>query len=261
MCCLASVIRSPMTRIMRVGSTSRVPGSSVGLGRLRRLDACLPVSRLLGCAALHRRPHVALDDAARRPRTFYLGEVEVVLLGQAPHYRRGAEVAVRPSVSLRLGLLPLLSFGLRGGLSLGTALIAAVFFLGFLGATASGPLGHLLAFALDKGYGLAYGDVLALVSDKLGELAGVLGFELQRNLVGLDLGYGVTLGNLVTLAFEPLDEGALLHRVAHLGHNHFRQLTSPPCRAPCVPRLPPASRSGRPRAPGSARMAPEPPPR
>src|SRR5918996_254719 len=33
MCCLASVIRSPMTCIIRVGSTRLVPGSSVGSGR------------------------------------------------------------------------------------------------------------------------------------------------------------------------------------------------------------------------------------
>ena len=30
-----------------------------------------------------------------------------------------------------------------------------------------------------------------------------------------------TLGDLVTLALEPLDEGPLLHRVAHLGHYDF----------------------------------------
>jgi hypothetical protein len=125
-------------------------------------------------------------------------------------------------------------FGLCGGLGLGFAF--AALFLGFFGSAAGGPLRHLLALAGDKGYRLAHGDILALVGDELGERAGVFGFELQRHLVGLDLGYRVALGNLVTLALEPLDEGALLHRIAHLGHDHFRQLTSPPCRAPCVPR-------------------------
>src|SRR5215207_9496347 len=41
MCCLASVIRSPMTRIMRVGSTSRVPGSSVGSGSRAGWKPCI----------------------------------------------------------------------------------------------------------------------------------------------------------------------------------------------------------------------------
>src|ERR687894_232507 len=44
MCCLASVIRSPMTCIIRVGSTRLVPGSSVGSGRRAgwkpRISAC-----------------------------------------------------------------------------------------------------------------------------------------------------------------------------------------------------------------------------
>ena len=132
--------------------------------------------------------------------------------------------------------------------------------LGLFGAAAV-TLGHLLALARDKGYSLADGDVLALVGYELGEGAGVLGFELERDLVGLDLGYRVALGDLVALALEPLDEGALLHRVAHLGHDHFRHLTSPLCRAPGGPRSLPASRSGRPRAPGSARKAPGPRPR
>src|SRR5215213_2595965 len=41
MCCLASVIRSPMTRIMRVGSTSRVPGSWVGSGSRAGWKPCI----------------------------------------------------------------------------------------------------------------------------------------------------------------------------------------------------------------------------
>src|SRR5215207_3703872 len=40
MCCLASVIRSPMTRIIRVGSTSCVPGASVGSGRRAGWKPC-----------------------------------------------------------------------------------------------------------------------------------------------------------------------------------------------------------------------------
>src|SRR5918994_1790450 len=43
-------------------------------------------------------------------------------------------------------------------------------------------------------------------------------------------------GDLLALALEPLEEGALLHRVAHLGHNDFRHLTSPPRTEPDGPR-------------------------
>src|ERR671920_717703 len=48
MCCLASVIRSPMTCIIRVGSTSCVPGSSVGSGRRAGWKPC--ISACWGCA-------------------------------------------------------------------------------------------------------------------------------------------------------------------------------------------------------------------
>src|SRR5918996_4795439 len=41
MCCLASVIRSPMTCIIRVGSTRLVPGSSVGSGRRAGWKPCI----------------------------------------------------------------------------------------------------------------------------------------------------------------------------------------------------------------------------
>src|SRR5215212_3930210 len=235
----------------------------LALRRLRRLDVGLPVG-LLGATALDRRPHVALDDAARGSRAFYLGEVEVVLLRQASNYRRGAKVTVGPAVGLGLGgrLFPPGGLGLRGGLGPTAGFTVAPFFgLLALGAATGCSLRHVLALTLDKGYGPADGDVLPLVGDELGERAGVLGLQLQRNLVGLDLGYRVALGDLVTLALQPLDEGTLLHRVAHLGHDHFGHLTSPPCKAPDGPRSPPAARSGRPQAPGSARTAPGPPPR
>src|SRR5215211_3260985 len=47
MCCWASVIRSPMTCIIRVGSTSCVPGSSVGSGRRAGWKPC--ISACWGC--------------------------------------------------------------------------------------------------------------------------------------------------------------------------------------------------------------------
>src|SRR5829696_9174322 len=48
MCCLASVIRSPMTCIIRVGSTSCVPGSSVGSGMRAGWKPC--ISACWGCS-------------------------------------------------------------------------------------------------------------------------------------------------------------------------------------------------------------------
>src|SRR5829696_4748869 len=50
MCCLASVIRSPMTCIIRVGSTSCVPGSSVGSGRRAGWKPCISACWGCGCS-------------------------------------------------------------------------------------------------------------------------------------------------------------------------------------------------------------------
>src|SRR5215207_3372466 len=130
-----------------------------GLRRLRRLDVGLPVG-LLGATALDRRPHVALDDAARGSRAFYLGEVEVVLLRQPSNYRRGAEVTVGSAVGLGLGgrLLSLGGLGLRGGLGPTAGFAVAPFFgLLALGGVTGCSLRHVLALALDKCYGPADG--------------------------------------------------------------------------------------------------------
>src|SRR5215207_4684781 len=123
-----------------------------------------------------------------------------------------------------------------GGRSLGSATFFLTAHFGFFFRATLAALGDLFAFALDKCYRLADGHVLALVGDQLGERSFVLGLELHRDLVGLDLGYRVPFGDLLALALEPLEEGALLHRVAHLGHNDFRHLTSPPRTEPCGPR-------------------------
>src|SRR5215208_1197847 len=167
MCCWASVIRSPMTCIIRVGSTSCVPGSSVGSGMRAGWKPC--ISACWGCSG------AAMPSAAPSSVLW----------------------AVPPSLAAR---------------------------------------GDFLALALDKCYRLADGHSLALVSDQLCERSFVLGLELHRDFVGLDLCYGIPLRNLLALAFEPFEEGALLHRVAHLGHNDFRHLTSPPRTEPCGPR-------------------------
>ncbi len=102
------------------------PLLSIGLtvGLLRR-----PVLGPLRRAALHRGPHVALDDAARRARAVDLREVEVVLLRQPAHYRGGPELPVSPAVGLPVSLgggllLGFFLLGLRGGLGLGFAAVA-----------------------------------------------------------------------------------------------------------------------------------------
>src|SRR5829696_1093193 len=50
MCCWASVIRSPMTCIIRVGSTSCVPGSTVGSGRRAGWKPCISACSACGCS-------------------------------------------------------------------------------------------------------------------------------------------------------------------------------------------------------------------
>src|SRR5918995_1294717 len=75
MCCLASVIRSPMTCIIRVGSTRRVPGSSVGSGRRAGWKPC--ISACCGCSGAATPPAapssvlwaVPLSIAARTSRS------------------------------------------------------------------------------------------------------------------------------------------------------------------------------------------------
>src|ERR687886_1236994 len=252
-----------MTRCIRGISLISVPGAAVGSGA-GPAAAAVGLAVGLGVAPLHGGPDVPLDDAARRARALYLGEVEVVLPGQALHYGRGPEAAVGPTVLLGGRFLRSLRGGRGPGLAAPICFLAAPgLFLGPFGLLrpAVAALGDLLALALDKRYRLADGDVLPLVGHQLREGAGVLCLQLQRDLVGLDLGYRVALGDLVTLALEPLDEGALLHRVAHLGHDHFRHFTSPPCKERDGPHSLPASRSGRRPAPDSARTAQAPRPR
>src|ERR687898_230509 len=159
--------------------------------------------------------------------------------------------AIGPSVGF-LSLAFLGRFGLGGcGLRSATVFLSALFGLLFRAPLAA--FGDLLALALDKRYRIADGHFLALVCDQLCERPFILGLELHRDFVGLDLCYGVSLGDLFALALEPLEEGALLHRVAHLGHNDFRHLTSPPRTEPGGPRWRLVSRWGRPSTPSCAR--------
>ena len=218
----------------RLGQAGWLEALHLGLLRLLRGSLVVflgPVFRPLGRSALHRGPHVALHDAASGTGAVYLGEVEVVLVGQPADYGRGPEVPVGPTVGLSPGLFGLLflwGLGLGGrGLGPAAVFLAALFGL-FFPAASFAAFGDLFALALDKGYRLADGHLLALVSYQLCERSFVFGLELHRDLVGLDLGDRVPFGDIVALALEPLEEGALLHRVAHLGHNDFRHLTSPP---------------------------------
>src|SRR5215210_467560 len=209
-------------RLRRLGQLCGLEALLGGLLRLRlpgRLDLLglcllgLPVHRRR-LATLQRRSDIALHDTALRARAFYPREVEVVLPGQPPDYRGGANLTVglapvAGGPSLRLLFGGLLFFRLGSGLGLG---LAASLGLGFsFGLLAAALLGDLLTLTLDKGYRLADSDVLALFGDKLRERARVLGLDLHRGLVGLDLGYRVALFDLVALTLEPLEEGTLLH--------------------------------------------------
>src|SRR5215210_2614725 len=221
-----------LRRLGQVCGLEALLGGLLRLHLLRRLDLGLG---LLGLsvhrrrlAALQRLPDVALDDTPLGPRALYPREVQVVLARQAPDYRGGAHLTVGAAAAVaggsllaRLGLL----LGLGSGLSLGLAALVGAFslFFGF-GLAAAVAFRHLLSFTLDKCYRLANRDVLAFFGDELGQGTRVLGLELHADLVGLDLGYRVALGDLFALALEPLEEGALLHRVAHLGHYHLGQL-------------------------------------
>src|SRR5215218_4772792 len=78
MCCLASVIRSPMTCIIRVGSTSCVPGSSVGSGSRAGWKPCISACACCGCSGASTSPDapsssslwaVPLSIAARTSRS------------------------------------------------------------------------------------------------------------------------------------------------------------------------------------------------
>src|ERR671917_1592974 len=77
MCCWASVIRSPMTCIIRVGSTSCVPGSSVGSGKRAGWKPCISACWGCGCSGAATPPAapssvlwaVPLSIAARTSRS------------------------------------------------------------------------------------------------------------------------------------------------------------------------------------------------
>src|SRR5919112_547400 len=78
MCCWASVIRSPMTCIIRVGSTSCVPGSSVGSGSRAGWKPCISACACCGCSGASTSPvapsssslwAVPLSIAARTSRS------------------------------------------------------------------------------------------------------------------------------------------------------------------------------------------------
>ena len=177
----------------RLRQAGRLEALHLGLRLLRRRDTvCLrPVFGPLGRAALHRGPHVALHDAARGTGAVYLGEVEVVLLGQPADYGRGPEVPVGPAVGPSVSLLVSSSSGASVSVAVAWAPppSSSPPSSASSSAAAFAAFGDLFTFALDKGYRLADGHFLALVGDQLGERSFVFGLELHRDLVGLDLGY------------------------------------------------------------------------
>src|SRR5919107_681711 len=236
-----------MTCIMRVGSTSCVPGSSVGSGRRAGWKPCISACWGCGCSGAAtpspRAPSsvlwaVPLSIAARTSRsTMRPAGPEPSIFERSRSFSSASLRTIGEALkcpSARPSACP--STSSASPSSGASVSLATLFGLLFRFPAPLAALGDLFPFALDKRYRVADGHVLALVRDQLCERPCVLGLELQSDFVGLDLCYGVSLGDLLALALEPLEEGALLHRVAHLGHNDFRHLTSPPRTEPCGPR-------------------------
>jgi hypothetical protein len=85
-----------------------------------------------------------------------------------------------------------------------------------------GRSGSRAVFLADGGDGGADGDGLALIDEGFGQDAGVGGFDLERDLVGLDLGDRVAGFHLFADGLQPAEQRPLFHSVAHLGHDDRR---------------------------------------
>ena len=168
-------MRSPMTCIMRVGSTELRPRLLGRLGRAGRLETLHLGLRLLRRrhvflrtvfvplrrAALHRSPHVALHDAAGGTGTVYLGEVEVVFVGKPTDYGRSPEVPVGPAIGLAVSLFPPASSSPRGPRSRwpwpAPPPSSSPPSSASASATGFATFGDLFTLALDKRYRFAHG--------------------------------------------------------------------------------------------------------
>ncbi len=72
----------------------------------------------------------------------------------------------------------------------------------------------------------AHGDGLIRLDQQLGDRAGHGRRQLRVDLVGGDLDQRVVLGDLVARLHEPLENGALGHRIAHLRDRHVDDLAA-----------------------------------
>ena len=81
---------------------------------------------------------------------------------------------------------------------------------------------HLIYYLIrtgDNGDKLSNGNGNPLIGNYSPQDPGGVGLELHRRLVGLNVGYDLSPGHFLSFALVPLDDSALTHVVAHLGHN------------------------------------------
>ncbi len=179
---------------------------------------------------------VLLDDAATGACALHAAQVDPTLVGDASRDGAGLEARRKIPVAFRLNFS-------RGGLLRGGAgLVLARFpFMHVLGGTrrifrfCDGGFGGILrliglgpafvrhGFALsadvgDRGANRQHG---ARFGQELQNRAADLRFDLDGRFVGFDFRNHVTLADRVTDLLRPVDQRALGHVEAELGHNHL----------------------------------------
>jgi hypothetical protein len=208
-----------------------------GLDRLAHARGCCRGSRCGRGRWGGRLLHVGLDDAPTGPRAGDRSQVEAPLLRYAAGDRGGLDPAIAGGGRWGGGGSRRFSLGggccrLRGGGRLGRRLGFCRPLLSLPGAVAHrllgrGPAG---AVALDFARLTHLCDHLAdrlgvpLLGDDLHQRSGGVGLVDHVGLVGLDLDQLVADRDLVADRLQPLQHGALLHRVGEAGHDDVRHL-------------------------------------
>ena len=162
--------------------------------------------------------YVVARDAPARPAARDLGEVDLVLLGQLPHRRRGAARSVLDlpaPIRLLAGSL----------LGLGRRLLFLWLFVRLLGGCAVG-------FAYDTDHP-ADADGLPVALRYRLEDAVLLGLYLKVDLVGLQLYERLAGFHRVALLPEPLPYRRVSHRLPELRDVYLSRHVSPALSEPC----------------------------
>ena len=72
--------------------------------------------------------------------------------------------------------------------------------------------------------GLPHLDCVAGLGEEAAERAGAGGGQFDRRLVGLNVADNFAARDGRAVIRQPFDEGSFLHRIAHLGHDHFNHV-------------------------------------